>query len=88
MRIPCPYCGERDLAEFVCRGAALPARPDPAAPGAQAAFHDYLYLRDNPAGAIDENWYHAAGCRQWLVVRRDTQTHAVLAASLARTGPR
>ncbi len=68
------------MAEFVCRGAALPARPDPQAPDAQTLFHDWLYLRDNLPGELDEHWYHAAGCRTWLVVRRDTRDHRVLSA--------
>ncbi len=82
MRLPCPYCGERDVAEFACRGAALPDRPDPDAPGASAAFADWLYLRDNLPGEEDEHWYHAAGCRNWLLVRRDTRDHRILAAHL------
>ena len=39
-----------------------------------AALFDYVYLRDNPAGAHRELWYHGAGCRAWLVVTRDTRT--------------
>ncbi len=38
---------------------------------------DYVYLRDNPAGAHRELWYHGAGCRSWLVVARDTRTHQI-----------
>ena len=49
MRLTCPLCGERDLREFAYRGSAkLLARP--AADAGAAAFHDYLNLRDNPAG--------------------------------------
>lgn len=82
MRIACPFCGERDSREFTYRGAADPVRPD--TPGDVAAFVDYLYLRDNPAGQIREHWYHASGCRTWLVVTRDTRDHAMSAAVLAR----
>jgi len=77
MRIPCPFCGSRDSGEFVYRGDAAPVRP--AGDEAEAMFA-YLYLRDNPMGAIEEHWYHAQGCRQWLVVTRDTLTHAVAGA--------
>ena len=84
MRIPCPFCGERDVSEFTYLGDATLARPDPAAPDAARAFHDYVYLRDNPAGAHRELWYHAAGCRSWLRVARDTRSHAVEGATLAR----
>ncbi len=86
MRIPCPYCGARDAHEFSYLGDATLTRPDPEAPDADARFHDYVYLRDNPAGAHSEWWYHANGCRQWVKVARDTCTHVIGGASLARSG--
>jgi sarcosine oxidase subunit delta len=82
MRIHCPYCGERDAHEFSYRGDASLARPAAAAPNAAAAFFDFVYLRDNPAGVHREHWYHGAGCHSWLVVERDTRTHEILSASL------
>ena len=83
MRIPCPYCGDRDLTEFTYLGDAAFVRPDPFAPDAPRRFHDAVYLRDNPAGPFEELWYHGAGCRSWLKVTRDTRTHAVLAVRFA-----
>jgi methylglutamate dehydrogenase subunit B len=83
MRIPCPFCGKRDISEFAYLGAADVARPDPSAPDAEARFVDAIYLRDNPAGPNDELWYHASGCRSWLHVTRHTQTHEILAAAFA-----
>jgi len=83
MRLTCPYCGERDAQEFVTRGAAVGPRPDPAAPDALRQFHDYVHLRANPAGISVEYWYHAAGCRSWLRLTRDTRSHAVLDVQLA-----
>ena len=77
MRIPCPFCGDRDSQEFVYRGDASPRRP-----GDEAGFHDYVYLRDNPAGLQNELWYHSAGCRSWLDVTRDTRTHEIASVSL------
>jgi len=77
MRIACPHCGERDVREFSCLGDATPTRPDPGAPDALARFTDYVYLRDNLAGAHRELWYHGAGCQAWLVVTRDTRSHAI-----------
>jgi methylglutamate dehydrogenase subunit B len=82
MRIPCPYCGERDGHEFVYRGDASLHRP--AGHAVETEFFDYVYLRDNPAGVIVEHWYHAQGCRNWLVVMRDTRTHEISSATLAR----
>jgi heterotetrameric sarcosine oxidase delta subunit len=86
LRIPCPFCGERDVHEFVCRGEAGPPRPDPRAAGAAETFFDYLYLRDNPRGPNREHWYHASGCRRWLLVERDTRTHVVIDVAFADGG--
>ena len=88
MRISCPCCGERHVREFSYLGDATPVRPDPEAPDARNLFHDYVYLRDNPAGAFRELWYHAAGCRRWVEVSRDTLTHAVSASRFAANGRR
>ncbi len=83
MRIPCLFCGERDVQEFAYLGDATKTRPD--GPDAdQAAMFDYVYLRDNPAGAHRELWYHSAGCHAWLVVTRDTRTHAIAGVESAR----
>jgi sarcosine oxidase subunit delta len=89
MRIPCPFCGERGHEEFAYLGDAGPARPpgrgQPAGPAPSAtAWHDYVYLRDNPSGTHDELWQHTGGCRSWLVVTRDTRTHAISAVRFAR----
>jgi sarcosine oxidase subunit delta len=83
MRIRCPYCGERSNDEFTVLGDADAhfARPSSSEP---QAFYDYTYLRTNPAGPYRELWYHSAGCRRWLVVTRDTRTHAIAAVKLAR----
>lgn len=75
MRITCPHCGERSIDEYVQLGAADPARP-PADAGI-AAFVDYVYLRDNPAGRHREVFHHVGGCRAILVVERDTRTHEI-----------
>ena len=50
MRIQCPFCGERDLSEFVYHGDANADRPDPDAADAAERFFEAVYLRDNPAG--------------------------------------
>ena len=45
---------------------------------------DYVYARDNPKGRIDEYAHHAGGCRAWLVISRNTQTHNVYGCVTAR----
>lgn len=83
MRLPCPYCGPRDVHEFVCRGENDMARPD-----RDEAMFDYVYLRDNPIGQVREHWYHAQGCRNWLLVKRDTTTHEISEAMLVKDAVR
>lgn len=81
MRIPCPLCGPRDLREFTYRGhEAGIARPAPDA--GEAAWDDFVYLRENPAGPTRDLWFHSGGCGAWLVVERDTLTHAITGARL------
>ena len=95
MRINCPYCGERDASEFTYLGDASLVRPnstpkdpplDPASDEAQALrdqFYDYVYLRDNVAGFMQESWYHGGGCRTWLTVERHTVTHEIKSVTAA-----
>lgn len=85
MRISCPLCGERDHSEFTYLGDATVKRPDPGAADAAAAFHAYVHLRKNPAGWHHEHWYHASGCRAWIVVERNTLTHETRGSELAST---
>ncbi|MCE2739528.1 MAG: sarcosine oxidase subunit delta [Rhodobacter sp.] len=85
MIIPHPLLGPRDAQEFVYLGdASLIDRPDGLAVDAADRFHDYLYLRDNPAGLHRELWYHEQGDRSWLVVTRHTLTHEITQVELAR----
>lgn len=85
MIIDHPLLGPRDAAEFVYLGdASLLNRPDWQAADAAAQFHDYLHLRDNPAGEHRELWYHEQGDRSWLVVTRNTLTHEISKVELAR----
>jgi len=79
-----PILGPRDAQEFVYLGdAALLQRPDGMVADIRT-FHDWLYNRDNPAGAHRELWYHEQGDRSWLVVTRDTVTHEITSVELAR----
>jgi len=85
MLIPHPLLGPRDAQEFTYLGdAALLNRPDGMAEDAADAFNTYVYLRDNPAGIHRELWFHEQGDRSWLIVTRNTVTHEILGADLAR----
>lgn len=88
MLIPHPILGPRDAQEFTYLGdATLLNRPDGMGEGAEPAFYDYVYLRDNPAGEHRELWYHEHGDRSWLIVTRDTVTHEILGAELVKGAP-
>ena len=89
MRIPCPYCGERGtrasspisatrLSIAPIRAAATPRRP-PSRAGSTTST-----CATTPPAPHRELWYHGHGCRAWLVVTRDTRTHAILGSSRAR----
>lgn len=85
MLIPHPLLGLRDAEEFAYLGdASLLDRPDGMAPDAAQRFYEYQHLRDNPAGIHRELWFHEQGDRSWLVVTRNTLTHEILGAELAR----
>jgi sarcosine oxidase subunit delta len=83
LRIPCPHCGVRDYTEFHYAGDATKLRPAHGA-GDLHAWHDYVFLFDNPKGSHLEYWQHVEGCRQWLVLERDTATNTTGRSWLAR----
>jgi sarcosine oxidase, subunit delta len=75
VELPCPWCGPRDVVEFRYAGEATP-RPDPAT-ATRAQWREYLYLRRNPRGWVEETWYHRAGCRRFFRLERETESNAV-----------
>jgi len=79
LQIECPWCGPRDEREFRYGGEVPVVRPaEPEATGDEVWAH-YLYYRTNRQGRQRERWLHRYGCHQWLVVERDTVTHAISA---------
>jgi len=79
LRIPCPYCGERDEGEFVFGGQSHIARPPQTMATGDREWAEYLFYRDNPRGLHHERWQHRYGCRQWFNLARDTVTHEIRA---------
>ena len=77
-QLTCPFCGPRPEAEFRYGGDAGKQRP--ARECSDAVWAGYLYQRRNARGESSELWRHAGGCGRWIVLRRDTVTHAVLGA--------
>lgn len=83
--IHCPHCGDRDYTEFRYGGDASKRRPAHGS-GDLRAWHDHVFLFDNPKGAHREYWQHVLGCRQWLVAERNTATNEPGRTCLARDG--
>ena len=79
LRIDCPWCGPREEIEFHCGGQAHIARPADPESVSDEDWADYLFMRDNVKGVQAERWLHAAGCRRWFNVVRDTVSHDIIA---------
>ena len=77
--IECPHCGPRDQVEFSYGGEAHRARPDNSDQMTDEEWAKFLFMRTNAKGVFAERWNHAAGCRQWFNVLRNTATDEILA---------
>ncbi len=78
LQINCPFCGPRDESEFTCGGEAHISRPLAENCLSDKEFADYLFYRHNPKGLFLERWRHAAGCRRWFNIARDTHSHEII----------
>jgi len=86
IRINCPFCGERDHSEFGYGGDGSIEYPALDAPA--EAWHDAVFLRENIRGRQMETWQHVNGCRQWLLIERDTVTHEIHSIQACHPGAR
>ncbi len=87
MRITCPHCGTRDLAEYYYWGDATRDAPQLGSSSA-AAWVEHVYSRPNPRGSHKEFWQHLGGCRAYLLVERNTATHEIFSVEFARSARR
>ena len=77
--LECPRCGRRPLDEFTFGGERR-GTPDWLTDPGERDF-DEVWIFANPAGIATERWFHSAGCRRWLTVRRDTSVDRVVEVS-------
>ena len=84
IRIPCPFCGERDHSEFSYGGDGSIRYPALDAPAEE--WLNAVFQRENIRGVQTETWHHVSGCRQWLLVERDTMTHEIHSVRIAHPG--
>ena len=75
--IPCPTCGRRPVEEYAF-GGELRGVSERITDATERDV-DYVWMYDNVAGVTVERWFHRAGCRRWLTLRRDTVTDVVVA---------
>mgnify|MGYP005994469485 CR=1 FL=1 len=66
IRIPCPFCGDRDHSEFTYGGDGSIKYPEIGA--SKEAWISAVFERQN---------VHLYGCRMWMIVERDTTTHEI-----------
>jgi len=76
--LDCANCGLRPIEEFTF-GGERPAVPDRITDPLERDV-DYAWMHDNVNGVTVERWFHAAGCRRWLTIRRDTSVIGVALA--------
>jgi len=72
LRMRCPHCGVRAVEEFIY--GEIPATPETLT-DADARDVDRAFMHTNTEGVVAERWFHAAGCRRWITVSRDTRTN-------------
>lgn len=78
LQIFCPYCQElREEEEFSASGEAHIARPLDPESLSDEEWGDYLFFRKNTRGRHHEMWHHAAGCRRYFNVTRNTVTYVI-----------
>ena len=75
IRIICPFCGERDHSEFTYGGDGSIKYPEIGATTEE--WVSAVFERKNIKGKQLETWHHLHGCRMWIVVERDTNTHEI-----------
>ena len=86
--IECPWCGVRDESEFNCVGEAHIVRPLEPEKLSDEEWADYLFMRKNPKGTHREQWLHAAGCRRYFNVERDTVSYRIAGSyKIGEQGP-
>lgn len=84
LRMRCPACGiDADETELAPGGEAHLTRRGPDA--SDAAFEDYLFMRENPKGVHFERWRHAYGCGKWFHAARCTVTLEIFGTYPAQT---
>ena len=78
LKIPCPFCGDRNESEFIHGGPLKSRRTDDASQVDDQVWVEYLTVPNNPIGPVRERWWHVRGCGSWFTLTRATLTHVLL----------
>ncbi len=73
-RLTCPFCGTRELREFVFH-KTLPS-------GEHGSAYQRTYERIASLEHSAEHWQHLEGCRGWLLVHRNPSSGQVISVEL------
>lgn len=76
--ITCPHCGTRPEIEFRYGGEAHVARPADPSTLDDAAWAEFLYMRENPKGWHAERWRHEHGCGRFFNAIRHTVSDRIV----------
>lgn len=76
--ITCPHCGARPEIEFRYGGEAHVARPADPSTLDDAAWAEFLYMRENPKGWHAERWRHEHGCGRFFNAIRHTVSDRIV----------
>lgn len=76
--ITCPHCGARPEVEFRYGGEAHVARPADPSTLDDAAWAEFLYMRENPKGWHAERWRHEHGCGRFFNAIRHTVSDRIV----------
>lgn len=69
IQLTCPHCGIRPVEEWLY--GEWPRPPEHLTDPNEIDI-DRAFMITNTHGPKDERWFHAAGCRRWYTIHRDT----------------
>ncbi len=76
--VPCPYCGYRNVDEFIYGGDISNQRPENPEEISDSAWCEYIYTVPNRKGVAKEIWWHKRGCNRWFAMHRDSCTDKIM----------
>jgi methylglutamate dehydrogenase subunit B len=76
LKIPCTFCGERDISEFSYGGRVTTLPKLDGDKGLQD-WHEAVHMRPQTGEVVVENWFHEYGCENWISIQRNVKSHVI-----------